>query len=288
MFSLSHAIRIYISLSLTILIAFFSALTAIDVILEPLWIFAEPGTEEIFRNIYIAVIVIALVAAVYGVIVLIFIYNRGLNKYQEFLRRMNNLSYNTQMRPDSLRFPEQDEFGNLGADLNRFIEKIAAFDKLKTELAMAEKEKFHITADNARFPVLIFNTEASSPYVSYYNKAFKETFLKKSAFIDSSGKTQIRYYNILDVSLQHLTIKDLDNTPFFDEKQCEWIKNHTLIPERHTLRNMSFKDLNNEKTITFDEVLFVPLIPESSNAQIMYVFLNQHSEEKPSPPPVKI
>lgn len=283
MFSLSHVIRVFIVTAIAIMVAFFCALTTVDVILQPYWKLIPVGVEYIFRQIYIWMIITSLSGAVFGVITFVFFYNRGLNKYQEFLRRVTQVNFGGRVRPDILRFPSQDEFGNLGAQLNVLVEKLAFYDQSKTIMAQLEKDKFHIVADNAHFPILIFNTLLNEPQVSYYNKAFKELFLKKSVFIDYTGKTQTRYYNIDEISLSAFTIRTEEAHNFFDERQCSWIRNSNFSSENmQTLRNLKFKSLNGEKVYVFNEVLFIPISNriEKTTPQILYVFLNPKLEDR--------
>lgn len=286
MFSLSHVIRVFIVTAITTMAAFFCALTAIDVMLEPYWKLMPVSNEEVYRQIYVWMIVMALAVAVFGVVTFIFFYNRGLNKYQEFLRRVANINFSGKVRPDVLRFPKEDEFGNLGAQLNALIEKLAFYDQSKTAMALAEKEKFNIVADNAHFPILIFNRSMNEPQVSYYNRAYKELFLKKSTFIDHTGKTQTRYYNMEDAPLNALNIRIDEAPPFFDERQCSWIRYPAQGGENmQVLRNMKFRSFSGEKSYIFGEVIFVPIQNRVENitSQVLYVFLNPKLDDRPAP-----
>jgi len=283
MFSLSSFIRIYIILSIVIMISFFAVLTTADVLLEPIWPNVSNSIVNIFRHLYVAVIIMALLAITYGVIIALFVYNRGLNKYQDFLRRLDNMQEYTIIRPSMIRFPDQDEFGNLGSKLNEFITKIDYYDRTKTNFAQIEKEKFLAISSRVNFPVLLINTEANEPYVSYYNNIFRDTFLKKSIFIDHFGKSQTQYYNLDQTPVVHMTIRNKEHTSFFDEKQIERMKNNTVLPDKEQVYfNITFSDIAGEKLIEFEELLCIPLNNNIENimSQMLFLFLNPKHIEK--------
>ncbi|MGL5255137.1 MAG: hypothetical protein ACRC9L_09130 [Brevinema sp.] len=284
MFSLSHLIRIFIMISIVVMVAFFSSLTAIDVFMEPYWASLPPSIEQNFRHIYISMIIITLSTAVFGVVTFIFFYNRGLNKYQDLIRRMSAINFGGRTRPNLLRFPNEDEFGNLGTHLNALMEKLSFYNESKTNIAQIEQEKFFLIAKNAHFPILILNTRPLEPIVSYYNQAFKEIFLKRSVFIDHSGKTQTRYYNLDEAPLSMLKVRTPDGPNFFDDRQSSWIRNPDLSGSEiiQTLRNIKFRSLNGEKSYVFGEVLFFPVYnkAEQTVTQILYIFLNPKLDER--------
>ena len=284
LFSLSHVIRIFIMISIVVMVAFFTSLTAIDVFMQPYWGAIPPIIEQNFRHIYISMIILTLATAVFGVVTFIFFYNRGLNKYQDLIRRMSAVNFGGKVRPDLLRFPNQDEFGNLGTYLNMLMEKLSFYNESKTNIAQIEQEKFFLVANNAHFPIIIFNTRPLEPVISYYNQAFKEIFLKRSVFIDHAGKTQTRYYNLDEAPLSMLKLRTSDGVNFFDDRQMSWIRNPALSGSEiiQTLRNIKFRSLNGEKVYTFGEVLFFPVHNKSEQTvtQILYIFLNPKLDER--------
>lgn len=283
MFSLSSFIRVYIVLSIVIMISFFTVLTTADVLLEPIWQFAPNYLESIFRNLYVAVIIMALLAIVYGVIIALFVYNRGLNKYQDFLRRLDNIQEYSTIRPAMIRFPDQDEFGNLGEKLNEFMTQIDYYDQTKTSFAQIEKEKFLAITSRVDFPILLINTESNEPYVSYYNNVFRDTFLKKSIFIDHYGKPQTQYYNLNQTPIVHMTIRNKEHTPFFDEKQMDKMTNRSIVLDKEQKYfNITFSDIAGEKLIEFEELICIPLNSnvEKIMSQMLYLFLKPKTPEK--------
>lgn len=283
MFSLPMLLKIYIVFSIVVTGSFFIGLTSIDVILEPIWpTLASKNTEIIFKNIYIAIIVLSLVSMVYGILITIFAYDRGVNKYQDLLRRIEAMEDKSYMRPNRLRFPETDEFGNLGNKLNTFLNKVDYYDQLKGASAKIEKEKFHIISDKVNFGVLLINTEGSEPYISYYNNIFRDLFLKKTVFIDGNGKPQTLYYTFEETPLTFFTLKNDEQTPFFDEKQINKICNNAIILEKaQTYRDVQFKEISDQKTYVVEELLFVPLnnLVDKTQQQVLYLFINPKQVE---------
>ncbi len=283
MFTLSTMIRMYIMLSIVVMISFFVILTSVDVILEPVWGIVAVETEQIFRRLYITVITMSLIAIVNGVLVAVFVLDRGVNKYKDFLRRFDNISQHTSVRPTIIHFPDQDEFGNLGTLLNDFLKKIDYYDQMKTVLAQLEKEKFETIAHSSEHPILVVNTDTNEPYISFYNERFKDLFLKKSIFIDNNGKTQTQYFMMEETPIVNFNLKDEFDTPFLNSSQIGQLKNSNILWEKHhTLINMTFSEISGHKKYQFEKVRCVPLNNNIDNvmAQMLYIFINPTLVEK--------
>ena len=283
MFSLSSIIRIYILLSIVVMITFFVMLTSVDVLLEPVWAIVSTKTEMIYRRMYVTVIILSLIAIVAGVFVSVFIFDRGINKYQDFLRRFDNIEQHSAIRPSVLRFPEQDEFGNLGLLFNNFLAKIDHYDQLKTVLAKMEHEKFKTVAELLPFPVLLIQTDTNEPYISLYNQSFRDLFLKKSVFIDHRGNTKVQYFLLEDTPVINLTLKDEDDTPFLAEQQLNQLKNNRILWEKkHSLSDMTFTELAGSKKYKFESVHCIPINNDLENvmAQMLYIFMEPSVVEK--------
>ena len=283
MFSLSSIIRIYILLSIVVMITFFVMLTSVDVLLEPVWAIVSTKTEMIYRRMYVTVIILSLLAIVSGVFVSVLIFDRGINKYQDFLRRFDNIEQHSAIRPSVLRFPEQDEFGNLGLLFNNFLAKIDHYDQLKTILAKMEHEKFKTVVELLPFPVLLIQTDTNEPFISLYNQSFRDMFLKKSVFIDHRGNTKVQYFLLEDTPVINLTLKDEYNTPFLAEQQLNQLKNNRILWEKkHSLSDMTFSELTGSKKYKFESVHCVPINNDLENvmAQMLYIFMEPSVVEK--------
>lgn len=285
LFSLSSIIRVYILLSIVVMITFFVMLTSVDVLLEPVWAMISTETEIIYRHLYVTVIILSLMAIVSGVFVSIFVFDRGINKYQDFLRRFDNIEQHSAIRPSVLRFPEQDEFGNLGLLFNNFLTKIDQYDQLKTVLAKMEHEKFKAVVEVLPYPVLLIQTDTNEPYILFYNQSFRDLFLKKSVFIDHKGNTKVQYFSLEDTPVIHFTLKDEKNTPFLSEQQLNQLKNNRILWEKkHSLSDLVFTELVGRdcKKYKFGSVHCIPINNDLANVmtQMLYIFMEPSVVEK--------
>ncbi len=281
MFSLSNIIRIYILLSIVVMISFFVMLTSVDVILEDAWTLISTDIEVIYKNLYITVIIMSLISIIIGISISIFIFDRGINKYKDILRRFENIEQHSIIRPSMLRFPDQDEFGNLGALLNDFMSRIDYYDQLKTNIAKTENEKFESVAKLLPHPLLLIDLNSHEPYISFYNDHFKDMFLKKSVFIDIHGKTQTQYYALEDTPLVYFTLKTEEQEPFLTSQQLTQLKNRDGW-KRHTLEDITFSELAGDKKYIFAQVVCIPFMNdlEQNISQMMYVFIDGKEKEK--------
>ncbi len=281
MFSLSNIIRIYILLSIVVMISFFVMLTSVDVILEDAWTLISTDIEVIYKNLYITVIIMSLISIIIGISISIFIFDRGINKYKDLLRRFENIEQHSIIRPSMLRFPDQDEFGNLGALLNDFMGRIDYYDQLKTNIAKTENEKFESVAKLLAHPLLLIDLSSHEPYISFYNDHFKDMFLKKSVFIDIHGKTQTQYYALEDTPLVYFTLKTEEQEPFFTPQQLTQLK-HRDGWKKHTLEDITFSELSGDKKYVFAQVVCIPIMNdlEQTISQMMYVFIDGKEKEK--------
>lgn len=271
MFPLSLVIRIYIYLSIVVLLGFFLVLTSVDVILEPVWILAGTERESIFKSLYITVIMMSIATIVFAVFVAIFIQDRGINKYNDFLRRFDNMGSHAFLKLSMLQFPNHDEFGNLGQKLNKFLKKVEYYDETKSDLALLEKKKFQSLADLTDLSILLIDTRSKEPYISYYNHEFKELFLRKNTFIDNSGKTKVQYSMIEDRPVVNLVVKNTDE-PFLNEIQMHQISNNTILWDKpHIIVDPIYSDLLGEKKYQFKKVICIPL--NNTVDQVMYQML---------------
>lgn len=285
MFSLSNIIRIYILISIIVLVSFFVMLTSVDVILEPVWPMLSSDIEIIYRRLYVTVIIMSLSSVTTGVLIAIFTFDRGVNKYRDILRRFESLEQMTLIRPSTLRFPEQDEFGNLGTLLNNFIQKMDNYDQLKTSLAKSEREKFEQLSQYTPHPILLINMNSNEPTISFYNQHFRDLFLKKSVFIDIQGKPQTQYHHIEGTPLTYFMIKNDEHQPFLSQQQILQIKNKH-IEKKHILFEMIYSDLSGDKSYLFEQVACIPIVNEIEQqiSQMMYIFINGQLVEKEKTP----
>ena len=70
-----------------------------------------------------------------------------------------------------MSFPEKDEFGNLGKWLNKFIEQMREFDKIKVERLRAYQQKLTALSEAAEKGLLVLS---NGNKITYANSHFKK------------------------------------------------------------------------------------------------------------------
>ena len=94
---------------------------------------------------------------------------RGFVAYKRIIDRIlseRSMSFNL-----NIKFPEHDEFGNLGRWLNRFIEQLREFDRIKVERLRAAQQKITFLSESIDKGLVIINNEIK---ISYTNSHFKK------------------------------------------------------------------------------------------------------------------
>jgi len=94
---------------------------------------------------------------------------RGFVAYKRIIDRISSersMSFNL-----NIKFPEHDEFGNLGRWLNRFIEQLREFDRIKVERLRAAQQKITFLSESIDKGLVIINNEIK---ISYTNSHFKK------------------------------------------------------------------------------------------------------------------
>ncbi len=82
---------------------------------------------------------------------------RGFSAYKRIIERISNedsMSFNL-----NVSFPEKDEFGNLGCWLNKFIEQMRVFDKIKVERLRAFQQKIAALSEASEKALIILSEE---------------------------------------------------------------------------------------------------------------------------------
>jgi len=89
---------------------------------------------------------------------------RGFTAYKRIIERLS--SERTTNFNLKIQFPETDEFGNLGRWLNKFVEKVQEFDRIKVERLRTSQQKITALSENIEKGVIILTGENK---VSYAN-----------------------------------------------------------------------------------------------------------------------
>ncbi len=120
----------------------------------------------IFR---IVVIILFGIGFVFSSFIILAKRKRGFASYKRIIDRLSierSMSFNL-----NVSFPEKDEFGNLGKWLNKFIEQMREFDKIKVERLRAYQQKLAALSEAAEKGFLMLSNEMK---ITYANSHFKK------------------------------------------------------------------------------------------------------------------
>ncbi len=142
------------------------------------------------------IFIVAIIMIILGFLVaaynLLFTYIRGVNRYRELARRLHSLSDIGTFNLRSIEFPAEDEFGNIGKQLNAILGRLAEFDEIKTQRIKLERQKFTILAGILDIPVLFISLQGPHKLIKSYNNRFRELFTRKhkeEAFYEIEGSS---------------------------------------------------------------------------------------------------
>jgi hypothetical protein len=141
--------------------------------------------------------VTSILVVFFGISVYFFAYKKGLNRYKEIQKRIEDFVIQEDFNLKSLDFPEEDEFGNIGMAFNAIISKLEKYDEIKMEKLFVEFEKTKILSDMIDTPILFVSIEDGEKIVKYYNDKFEKIFAKKN---------DKEYYDIKNMRLNSLRI----------------------------------------------------------------------------------
>jgi len=141
--------------------------------------------------------VTSILVVFFGISVYFFAYKKGLNRYKEIQKRIEDFVIQEDFNLKSLDFPEEDEFGNIGMAFNAIISKLEKYDEIKMEKLFVEFEKTKILSDMIDTPILFVSIEDGEKIVKYYNEKFEKIFAKKN---------DKEFYDIKNMRLNSLRI----------------------------------------------------------------------------------
>ncbi len=96
---------------------------------------------------------------------------RGFVAYKRMIDRLSS-DRSTRFNLN-ISFPEQDEFGNLGKWLNKFMAQLRDFDKIKVERLRASQQKLMFLSEAMEKGIVILSEEYK---INYVNSAFVKAF----------------------------------------------------------------------------------------------------------------
>lgn len=104
-------------------------------------------------------------------LVLVMVQKRGFVVYKRIIERLSSdrsMSFNL-----NITFPEQDEFGNLGRWLNKFMERLREFDRIKVERLRAAQQRITVLSEMVEKGIVTVSTESR---ITYANPHFIDLF----------------------------------------------------------------------------------------------------------------
>ncbi|MFW6180993.1 MAG: PAS domain-containing protein [Spirochaetota bacterium] len=96
---------------------------------------------------------------------------RGFTAYKRIIDRLST-ARSTQFNLN-ISFPEQDELGDLGRYLNRFVRELREFDRIKVERLRAYQQQVSYLAEAAGKGIVVVNRENR---ITFANSSFRQSF----------------------------------------------------------------------------------------------------------------
>jgi hypothetical protein len=246
--SYSLLVRIYSFFS--ILFFIFGAL-AVVVGGPTLFVSYEWSDPEIESSVFVFRVVIVLLFGTGFVISSLFFLvmrRRGIASYKRIIDRISSersMSFNL-----NIQFPEQDEFGNLGKWLNKFIEQMREFDQIKVERLRTSQQKVAYLAEMTRKGLIILSSDKK---ISYANSHI------------------ITHLNIGEKTIVGLPINKVIESETFEEV----LDSLKTTPKNQTIEDLKVKSWDVGYKIKVD---VVPII--SSDVTLMETMIIFHQMQK--------
>jgi signal transduction histidine kinase len=108
---------------------------------------------------------------VISAIILVVTQQRGFTAYKRIIDRL--ASAKSSQFNLNISFPEQDELGDLGSYLNRFVKELREFDRIKVERMRAAQQQVNFLAEAMEKGVLLVSRENK---IDFANSHFRELF----------------------------------------------------------------------------------------------------------------
>ncbi len=303
LFSLQNKIRIYIVVSIIIYVISLTSVFLINMYLNTMATATSPlvTTQNLFLNrIYIFLLVVSILAVIYGVVTYVLTLVNGLNRYREVARRVASLMEQDDFNLKSIEFPKEDEFGSIGRDFNALLYKLARFDDLKTQRSKGENRKFEMVAEKLDTPLLVVRIDEGDKIVKYYNKKFESVFAKKS---------ETEYYDIKNFYLRALmrqegdpaaagtdgateesapkgvldifnSMSDSEAIFSFLDKEFEDAINIAMSDRKTIDIKKSFCTMRGDECYHSDHIQIVPVVDDYGNTLDVMIFFNKLKKVK--------
>ncbi|MGQ9616759.1 MAG: PAS domain-containing protein [Spirochaetota bacterium] len=132
---------------------------------------SEPSIQSAVLIFRLVVVFLFGAGFVISSLVLVMIQRRGFAVYRRIIERFSSersMSFNL-----NITFPEQDEFGNLGRWLNKFMQRLREFDRIKVERLRAAQQRITVLSEMVEKGIVTVSTESR---ITYANSHFIDLF----------------------------------------------------------------------------------------------------------------
>lgn len=217
---------------------------------------SNPFDVGVFLDrIFIIALIFMFFSFVFGVYTLIFTYFRGVNRYRDFSRRLNNLTDLGTFNLRTIEFPNEDEFGKIGTQFNSILRRLADFDDLKTQRLKMERQKFNIISDLLDLPVLFISLNGTDKVIKSYNQRFREYFTKKE---DDQSFYEIDNNSLEALEAQCLPPKTKGYKPLIDKDMIEVVDTSIAVFSPTRIRR-DFTSMNGKDKFHAERIDIIPV-----------------------------
>jgi signal transduction histidine kinase len=125
---------------------------------------SEPSIQSAVLVFRLMVVFLFGAGFVISSLVLVMIQRRGFVVYRRIIERLSSdrsMSFNL-----NITFPEQDEFGNLGRWLNKFMQRLREFDRIKVERLRAAQQRIAVLSEMVEKGIITVSPENRITYAN--------------------------------------------------------------------------------------------------------------------------
>jgi len=284
MLPLQTKLKIYIAVSVTIHFIGFVSLVILYIVYNN-WQ-SNMIDQKVFGEIFIRSVLFFSITFIfsflYGGYVYFFVFKKGINKYKEIKRRLEQIGQLEDFNLKAISIPDEDEFGNIGIYLNYIINKIEKYNELKTERLFVEHEKTKLLADFLNIPILFVSIENGEKIVKHYNETFEQIFARKNEkeFYDIRNRQLTKLsisgsegINLIDIFNK---ISDEEVVDSFIDKEFEDAIDYAITKRtKTTIKNKEIKTIDGKEWYLSEEINIYPVIDRQDNPIEIIIFFDK-------------
>ncbi len=170
-------------------------------IAEDAW--SDPSIRSAVTAFRVVVVVLFGAGFVISGLILLVTQQRGFTAYRRIIDRLST-ARSTQFNLN-IKFPEQDELGDLGRHLNRFVRELREFDRIKVERMRAYQQQVSYLAEAVNKGILVVSRENK---ITFANSTFRQSFaLGEKTVVGLPVSTVLQNDRIME------TLEEIEGTP---------------------------------------------------------------------------